>query len=30
LAAFIALAPIGDFEFRIPHAWRGATLASGR
>jgi phosphoserine phosphatase RsbU/P len=27
LGGFIALAPIGDFEFRIPHAWRGATLA---
>jgi sigma-B regulation protein RsbU (phosphoserine phosphatase) len=27
LGGFIALAPIGDFEFRIPHAWRGVTLA---
>jgi len=27
LGGFIALAPIGDFEFRIPHGWRGATLA---
>jgi phosphoserine phosphatase RsbU/P len=27
LGGFIALAPIGDVEFRIPHAWRGVTLA---
>ena len=27
LGGFIALAPISDFEFRIPHAWRGTTFA---
>ena len=27
LGGFIVLPPIGDFEFRIAHAWRGATLA---